>query len=372
MKKYFLIILFALFSSSVFAWTETIQPGVIIKAVHVNELRNVINLKRTCYGLTPRTWIDDPVIGGTTIIKAAHIQEMRNAVNDIYTSCSAGLCTGGSGVWTGANATWTDTNLSGLQMKATHILQLRNVLNTITCTPYTYAWLAGSTGACTGGSGTYSYSAWSACGGGYSYWRSENFGSCSASCGSGTRPYDYNCYYSPYSGTQTRSGSCNFNANSGTATRSVVCQRNDSTIVNDSYCSSTPKPPTTVACTPNNPAVCGSPVLSQSCTPGNGRCGGYRTSQYCYLGACCASYSETVTQNFQARCDPCTPINADEPYNCYYSAANYYGQVVTATCYPGLVYYCSASGGSPTNINCPTQPTAISRSKTCGYDGQFH
>ena len=60
---------------------------------------------------------DDPLMPGM-VIKAVHILELRNAVN-VFRSITGG-----------AAATFTDTSLAGLPVRAVHIQELRNVLST--------------------------------------------------------------------------------------------------------------------------------------------------------------------------------------------------------------------------------------------------
>jgi len=76
------------FGKSVLAWTDTITAwngttGTLIKAVHVNELRTAINVKRGEVGLPPGVWAE-AINAGTTKIKASHIQEMKVAIYAVY------------------------------------------------------------------------------------------------------------------------------------------------------------------------------------------------------------------------------------------------------------------------------------------------
>lgn len=99
----------------------------------------------------------------------------------------------------------------------------------------TYSWQTGSWGSCTGGSGTWQYSAWTPTSG----------------CGTVT---------------QSRTASCVANANSASRTRSVTCRRSDGTTVADSYCGGG-KPASSGACTPTSGFSCGTQgPLSQQAT----------------------------------------------------------------------------------------------------------
>jgi Big-like domain-containing protein len=85
-----------------------------IKAIHVTELRDAIDLVRLACGLTTFAWTD-PIIPGSTPIKAIHLTELRTALNDAY------LATGRT------PPTYTDpTAAAGLIIKATHLNELRS------------------------------------------------------------------------------------------------------------------------------------------------------------------------------------------------------------------------------------------------------
>lgn len=101
--------------------------------------------------------------------------------------------------------------------------------------PYTYSWYASGWGACTGGTGTWNYGAWSA----------------------------PNSYCS-VNATETRSTtSCVANADTGSQNQIVYCRRSDGTQVANSYCSGS-APASSQACTPTSGYSCGTPVTSQT------------------------------------------------------------------------------------------------------------
>ena len=59
---------------------DPLQPGVTpIKAVHITELRDAVNLARTQAGLAPATWAEAVQVG--TVITAAHILELRTQLD---------------------------------------------------------------------------------------------------------------------------------------------------------------------------------------------------------------------------------------------------------------------------------------------------
>ena len=57
------------------AWLDPSLTGVVVKAAHLVQLRNAINETRAAIGLAPATF-SDPL----TVIRAAHIEELRGAV----------------------------------------------------------------------------------------------------------------------------------------------------------------------------------------------------------------------------------------------------------------------------------------------------
>jgi hypothetical protein len=64
-------------------WTDDpVTTETPIKAVHVNELRHVIDVERRHHGLPPFAWTDDPVIAQYTVIRAVHFLELRRAIQD--------------------------------------------------------------------------------------------------------------------------------------------------------------------------------------------------------------------------------------------------------------------------------------------------
>lgn len=62
-----------------FNWAEVIQPGVAIKATHIQELRNVLNPARNALGFPSRPFTDNPLVPGV-LIKKAHVEEIRQDV----------------------------------------------------------------------------------------------------------------------------------------------------------------------------------------------------------------------------------------------------------------------------------------------------
>lgn len=72
-------------------WTDDpVTTETHIKAVHVNELRRVIDLRRRTVGLAPFAWTDDPVMAGYSVIRAVHFLELRQAIQDVWTAARLG------------------------------------------------------------------------------------------------------------------------------------------------------------------------------------------------------------------------------------------------------------------------------------------
>ena len=63
------------------------------------------------------SFTDNPLVAGTTLVKAVHITELRQVVNSVRTA--SGL----------SAASWTDSSLSGVNIKAVHISELRSNLD---------------------------------------------------------------------------------------------------------------------------------------------------------------------------------------------------------------------------------------------------
>lgn len=104
----------------------------------------------------------------------------------------------------------------------------------------TYRWTASGFGACSGGTGTWSYTSWTP----------------ATACGSVT---------------QTRSGSCSADTNSGTQTQTVSCERSDGTVVDNTHCDAALQPALSQACTPTSGYTCATEgALSQTVNLTNG------------------------------------------------------------------------------------------------------
>lgn len=92
---------------------DPLARGVIVKAVHLAELRTAVSAVRVAAGLPPVSGFTDPPARGV-IIKAVHIVELRNAL----TPALAAL---------GKSASYTDPTLGrGFIVKAVHLQELRN------------------------------------------------------------------------------------------------------------------------------------------------------------------------------------------------------------------------------------------------------
>jgi hypothetical protein len=65
---------------SPFAWTDPVLSGVFMKTVHILELRAALGGVYSAAGRTPPAYTDPALVAGQTAIKAIHISELRAAV----------------------------------------------------------------------------------------------------------------------------------------------------------------------------------------------------------------------------------------------------------------------------------------------------
>jgi hypothetical protein len=100
-----------------FTWTDNIVAGqTIIRKVHFDELRYVIDGVRQFRNLAPCTWTDT-ITAGQTLIRKVHMDELRGCLDDaLYV---IGESTG--------SAKWSDYNISAgsTMIRAVHINELR-------------------------------------------------------------------------------------------------------------------------------------------------------------------------------------------------------------------------------------------------------
>jgi hypothetical protein len=72
-------------------WTdEPVTQSTPIKAVHVNELRQAVDMQRELAGLPAFAWTDDPVVAGVTVVRAVHFLELQWAIQDLWTVTALG------------------------------------------------------------------------------------------------------------------------------------------------------------------------------------------------------------------------------------------------------------------------------------------
>ncbi len=65
-------------------WTDpTVSSSVHIRAIHINELRSVVNQNRAAAGLAAYAWTDSPV-SSAVHIRAVHFTELRSAIQDLW------------------------------------------------------------------------------------------------------------------------------------------------------------------------------------------------------------------------------------------------------------------------------------------------
>lgn len=90
---------------------DPVTAGVVVKAVHLTQLRQAVNLVRAAAGLGAASFTD----ATPTLIKAVHISELRSALDPARSAIGVPALT------------YTDPTLTtGLVVKAAHIQELRN------------------------------------------------------------------------------------------------------------------------------------------------------------------------------------------------------------------------------------------------------
>jgi hypothetical protein len=101
--------------ATTFFFTDPALTGVLIKAIHITELRTAINTLRTLAGLSAFSFTDSSLTVGVTTIKAAHINELRTALSAVFTALGF------------TPATYTDPTLVAgtTVVKAVHVQDLR-------------------------------------------------------------------------------------------------------------------------------------------------------------------------------------------------------------------------------------------------------
>lgn len=113
------------FSTVLPSFTDsTIIPGTTPRrAVHMTELREVVNLLRTAYGLSAKQWAEE-IVAGTTSARHfnAHVAEVRTAINE-----TASKINSLAGTTIVSAFSWCELSESGAKGEA--ITQIRNALS---------------------------------------------------------------------------------------------------------------------------------------------------------------------------------------------------------------------------------------------------
>jgi hypothetical protein len=99
-------------ATTVIFTNDPLTKGVVIRAVHLAELRTAVNAVRTLAALSANTFTDSAVTG--VVIKATHIIELRNALD--AARAAFGFSTGG----------YTDPTLTHVAVKAVHLQEIRD------------------------------------------------------------------------------------------------------------------------------------------------------------------------------------------------------------------------------------------------------
>src|SRR3990167_2290491 len=90
----------------------------LVKAVHINDLRQAIGTLRSQRALTTFAYTDPTLIAGVTEVRAAHITELRTALNGVYTALGRAL------------PTYTDPTITAgvTVIKSAHIAEIRSAV----------------------------------------------------------------------------------------------------------------------------------------------------------------------------------------------------------------------------------------------------
>ncbi len=85
--------------------------------VHAQDAGNHAGAPSNSDIATVMTFSNDPLSAGVDFVRAQHFVEMRQAVSSVRTCAGLGA------------PTWTDSSLSGVQVKAIHLTEIRDQLN---------------------------------------------------------------------------------------------------------------------------------------------------------------------------------------------------------------------------------------------------
>jgi hypothetical protein len=91
---------------------DPLTAGMVVKAIHLSQIRQAVNAVRVAASLPPASWTDPNPPG--VAIKAFHINELRNALTPALTAL-------------GETASYTGSITSGSPIRAIHFQELRNL-----------------------------------------------------------------------------------------------------------------------------------------------------------------------------------------------------------------------------------------------------
>ena len=100
-------------------FTDALLAGLLIKAIHLTELRGAVDGARKEKGLAPFSFTDATVTPSGTFVKALHISELRTALEDAYMAASQPV------------PIYTDPSIvpGETPIKAVHLTELRAAVN---------------------------------------------------------------------------------------------------------------------------------------------------------------------------------------------------------------------------------------------------
>ncbi|HEV7922140.1 MAG TPA: N,N-dimethylformamidase beta subunit family domain-containing protein [Thermoanaerobaculia bacterium] len=74
--------------ATTFVFTDASLTGAVIRAAHIEEVRDAVDALRLAIGLPPILWTDPALTG--VVVKAAHLTQLRNAINETRAAIGLG------------------------------------------------------------------------------------------------------------------------------------------------------------------------------------------------------------------------------------------------------------------------------------------
>ncbi len=102
------------YATTIMFTDDPVAAGIVVKAVHLTEIRNAVNAMRVAAALAPMTWTDPSPAG--VLIKPVHVTELRTALRDAL-------------IEIGRYINYTDPTITaGMNVRAVHFQEIRNAV----------------------------------------------------------------------------------------------------------------------------------------------------------------------------------------------------------------------------------------------------